>query len=81
MCKALEKEIDTRFASLYQSGQLKAGIANTQMDSEKLEGFKQAMREQFPELELVHLPLTMSIGTHVGPGSLGIGLFRVHTEK
>ena len=74
MCKELEKELHTRFETLYQSGRMKAGIANTLMDGQKLEEFKDAMREHFPDLELFHLPLTMSIATHTGPGSLGIGL-------
>ena len=51
------------------------------MDEAKLEEFKAAMREHFPDLELFHLPLTMSIATHVGPGSLGIGLVRCCQEE
>ena len=81
MCKRLEEELHTRFASLYHQGMMKAGIANTLMDEAKLEEFKAAMREHFPDLELFHLPLTMSIATHVGPGSLGIGLVRCCQEE
>ena len=81
MCKRLEEELHTRFAFLHEQGMLKAGIANTLMDGEKLEEFKAAMREYFPDLELFHLPLTMSIATHVGPGSLGVGLVRCFREE
>ena len=42
MCKELEKELHTRFEALYQSGRMKAGIANTLMDGQKLEEFKDA---------------------------------------
>ena len=81
MCKRLEEELHTRFASLYHQGMMIQGIANTLMDEAKLEEFKAAMREHFPDLELFHLPLTMSIATHVGPGSLGIGLVRCCQEE
>ena len=46
------------------------------MDPEKLEEFKDELRKNFPDMELVYFPLTMSIGTHVGPGGLGIGAVR-----
>lgn len=81
MCKVLEEELHTRFESLYQKGLLKAGIANTLMEEKKLEEFKEGMRERFPDLELFHLPLTMSIATHTGPGSLGIGLVRCYRDE
>ena len=48
------------------------------MDPDKFENFRKEMKENFPDMELVYLPLTMSIGTHTGPGALGIGTFRVH---
>lgn len=76
MCRALDEELNTRFKNLRRDGMLKAGIANTWMEEQKLEEFKNAMREHFPDLELYHLPLPLSIATHVGPGSLGIGLVR-----
>ena len=78
MCKALDKDINTRLGEFYHSGQLKVGIANTAMEADKLEYFKSELKNHFPDLELVHLPLTMSIGSHVGPGGLGIGLVRAH---
>ena len=46
------------------------------MDEERLEQFKNELQNTFPDLELVYFPLTMSIGTHVGPGGLGIGAVR-----
>ncbi len=80
MCKALDKDLHTKFFDLYKNGLLKAGIANTEMDSETLDFFKNEMKKHFPDLELIHLPLTMSIGCHIGPGGLGVGLFRCHEK-
>lgn len=57
---------------------LKAGIAYTQMDPDTLGFFEEEMKKRYPDLELFQLPLTMSIGSHTGPGALGIGLVRFH---
>lgn len=78
MCKALQKDLDTRFSHLKEEGVLKVGIATTLMDQEKFSYFQTEMRCHFPDLELADAPLTMSIGCHTGPGALGIGAFRVH---
>ena len=59
---------------------LKVGLANTPMEPEKLDAFKAEMHENFPDMDFVYFPLTMSIGTHVGPGGLGIGAVRFHDK-
>lgn len=76
MLEALQSDISSRFSHLRERGLLKVGIANTMMKPDKLEEFKDEMRKNFPDMELVYFPLTMSIGTHVGPGGLGIGAIR-----
>ena len=78
MLNALKKDIDTRLAPLRKQGCLKIGLANTKMEPEKLEAFKTELHENFPDMDFVYFPLTMSIGTHVGPGGLGIGAVRFH---
>ncbi len=78
MLNAVKNDVSTRLASLRAQGCLKIGVANTLMEPEKLEAFKAEMQENFPDMELVYFPLTMSIGTHVGPGGLGIGAVRSH---
>ena len=74
----MKSDVSTRLASLRAQGCLKVGVANTLMEPEKLEAFKAEMQKNFPDMELVYFPLTMSIGTHVGPGGLGIGAVRSH---
>ena len=76
MLNAVKNDLSTRLASLKAQGCLKVGIANTLMEPEKLASFKAEMQENFPDMDLVYFPLTMSIGTHVGPGGLGIGAVR-----
>ena len=76
MLDALKHDIDTRLAPLHKAGKLKVGLANTAMEPEKLEAFKKELTDSFPDMEMVYFPLTASIGTHVGPGGLGIGAVR-----
>lgn len=67
MLSAVKNDISSRFSHLREDGVLKVGIANTLMEPEKL--------------ELFYLPLTMSIGTHTGPGALRIGVVRFHKSS
>lgn len=76
MLDALKHDIDTRLAPLHTAGKLKVGLSNTAMEPEKLEAFKKELTDSFPDMEMVYFPLTASIGTHVGPGGLGIGAVR-----
>ena len=78
MLGAVKEDISSRFSQLKDDELVKVGIANTEMESDKLEMFKEEMKNNFPDMELVYSPLTMSIGTHTGPGALGIGVFRCH---
>lgn len=78
MLQAVKDDISSRFSHLDQQGVLKVGIANTPMNEDALSSFRLEMQNNFPDMELVYSPLTMSIGTHIGPGGLGIGTFRCH---
>lgn len=78
MLDALSSDISGRLSHLRQEGMLKIGIANTFMDPDKLVNYKNELQKAFPDLELIYFPLTMSIGTHVGPGALGIGAVISH---
>ena len=78
MLQAVKDDISSRFSHLDQQGVLKVGIANTPMNEDALSAFRLEMQNNFPDMELVYSPLTMSIGTHIGPGGLGIGTFRCH---
>lgn len=78
MCKALRKDLKTKFADLYKNGELMFGIANTYMSEEELEQWKEEFQKEFPGEEILYAPLALSIGCHVGPGGLGIAVFRKH---
>lgn len=76
MLDALNHDMTTRLAPLRRQGKLKIGLANTEMEEAKLEMFKTELAQRFPDMDLIYFPLTASIGTHVGPGGLGIGAVR-----
>ena len=76
MVKALEDEMGGRFRQLREEGKLGLGIANTYMREEEMEEWKQELSSAFPDLELRHIPLTLSIGCHIGPGGIGVGIYR-----
>ena len=78
MCKAVKKDIDTRFSHLKDEGVLKLGMAETAMSDEEFLSWWEKYQEFFPDMEVFHYPLTMSIGCHTGAGALGVGVFRVH---
>ncbi|HIS26783.1 MAG TPA: DegV family protein [Candidatus Pullilachnospira intestinigallinarum] len=80
MVKALHRDLDIRLASQVREGTLKVGMATTLMEPEKLSMWKEELRREFQGLELFHLPLTMSIGCHTGPGALGIGAVRYYRK-
>ena len=69
MLQAVKDDISSRFSHLKEQGVLKVGIANTPMDEGSLAAFRAEMQKNFPDMELVYSPLTMSIGT---------GVFRSH---
>ena len=59
MLDAVKRDIASRFSHLKEQQLLKVGIANTLMDPDKFENFRKEMKENFPDMELVYLPLTM----------------------
>ena len=61
MLQAVKDDISSRFSHLKEQGVLKVGIANTPMDEGSLAAFRAEMQKNFPDMELVYSPLTMSI--------------------
>ena len=50
------RDIAGRLSHLRESGRLKIGIANTHMDADKLENYKNELQKAFPDLELIYFP-------------------------
>lgn len=78
MCEHLREDLDTRFRELADKGELALGMAYTYMDEDEREHWQERLQAEFPGLPFYSAPLTMSIGCHVGPGALGVGLVRIY---
>lgn len=78
MCAALKSDVEGRFKELYDSGELAMGIADTYGADERLEAWMNELRKLFPKFDITHMPLTLSIGCHIGPGGVGVGIYRKH---
>ncbi|HIR93274.1 MAG TPA: DegV family protein [Candidatus Egerieimonas intestinavium] len=73
MLEAVSQDFERRFAGK-EHPQMIAGVAGTCLPQDKVEEWKQALREVFPlAQEVYYNALPISIGCHVGPGAVGIG--------
>lgn len=70
MFKAIEDERDTRFAG--KKYRMNAAYAG---DDSVGEAWKKEIKEHYPDVDIKVYSLPMSISTHVGPGTIGIGIY------
>ena len=82
--KILQKfrsELEGEFSDEYAKGQMVFGIAHTQFKEEALK-FKEEIEKEFPNMKVVMVDnLSLSVACHIGPGSLGVGIFANHFAK
>ncbi len=58
-------------------GQIYIGMAGTLLSDEEIDTYKNILHQEFPLYSVYYNPLPLSIGCHVGPKALGIGLVYV----
>ena len=76
MIDAVKKDIQTRFASLVEKGQMNMYVAHSNCP-EKAEAFAQQLREEFSNIPLTFIdPLALSIACHIGSGSIAVAMAR-----
>lgn len=76
MIDAVKKDIETRFASLVEKGQMNMFVAHSNCP-DKAEAFAQQLREEFPNIPLTLVdPLALSIACHIGSGSIAVAMAR-----
>ena len=78
MVEHLKEDLETRFKDYAEKGELAVGMAYTYMSEEERTQWQEKLQAEFPDLPFYSAPLTMSIGCHVGPGALGVGLIHMH---
>ncbi len=75
MCEALRKDIDGKFSGYKEKCELMLGFADSLMDEEKRDAWKAELQKNFPDMEILYSPLTLSLATHIGPGAVGVAVF------
>lgn len=64
----------------YSANQLRVGVAGAGLDQESIDEWIALAKEKYPESEVYYDPLSASIGTHTGPGAVGIGVSFVRNK-
>ncbi len=77
MIAAIKKDLETRFAKLYNNGEMSLEIAYTNC-REKAEQFAQEVKSAIPNIELTYInPLSLSVSCHIGSGALAVACARI----
>lgn len=75
MIEAIKEDICTRFADAEPS-ELAIGIAGSALDTAIIKEWEEEIFKAFPGMASGYVPLTVSIGCHIGPNALGISVSR-----
>ena len=70
---AMKKDINTRFRQ-YIPSELFLFAAGTLQTQEECDRWIEVLSKEFPEFDIKYYPLSLSIGAHIGPGSIAVGL-------
>ena len=70
---AMKKDINTRFRQ-YIPSELFLFAAGTLQTQEECDRWIEILSKEFPEFDIKYYPLSLSIGAHIGPGSIAVGL-------
>ncbi|WP_300738570.1 DegV family protein [uncultured Dubosiella sp.] len=73
MIDALKKDYKERFSN-YEWNDLCVGAAGTGLSQEEIEAWINMLQKEFPETTVRYSPLSLSIGTHTGPGAIGCAI-------
>ena len=72
MLDAIKKDLEGRFASYMEKGEMKLQVAYTTLAGEA-EAWMEEVKAAFPDLEITRMdPLALSIVCHTGPGVLAV---------
>ncbi len=75
MVKAVQKDLEERFADYAKAGEMCLEIAYTG-NKEEAEEFKKEIEEAFPGYEIHTEPLSLSVACHIGDGALAIACMK-----
>ena len=70
---AIRHDLETRFANVPKE-EIHMFTAGTLQSEEACEQWNELVKKEFPEYDVKYFPLSLSIGTHIGPGSIALGI-------
>lgn len=73
MLEALNEDMQTKF-SYADKSRILVAMAGTALPQEEIECWGQELKKTFPYADFYYNPLSLSIGSHTGPGALGMGI-------
>lgn len=73
MVEALQKDFNHRFDKAKPEN-IHIGIAGTLLSEDEIRAYKETLGKAFPQCKIYYQPLSLSIGCHVGPHAVGIGM-------
>lgn len=73
MIEALKKDYEERF-SMFDWNELCVGAAGTRLSQAEIDEWTAMLQEAFPKTVVRYAPLSLSIGTHTGPGVVGCAI-------
>lgn len=73
MIEALQNDYKTRFSNADLS-RVRVGTAGAGLTPEEAEAWKAEVAAAFPGVDVYYDALSLSVGTHTGPGTYGIGI-------
>ena len=76
---AIRHDLETRFANVPKE-EIYMFTAGTIQSEEACEQWNELVKKEFPEYDVKYFPLSLSIGTHIGPGSIALGVAQIFNE-
>ncbi len=77
MKEAIRKDLNVRFKSLVEEGEMTISVAHTNNYGEA-DIFVTELKEMFPDIPFRFSdPLSLSVACHIGPGALAVGCTRI----
>lgn len=73
MIEAMKNDLETRYAG-FSNAQLTMHTAGSGLDDQTRDNWVNMVQSAFPQFTVDYSPLSLSIGAHVGPMALGIGV-------
>lgn len=81
MLDAIEEDLNTRFKDVDRN-KIRIGAAGTFLNQEDADEWCQMVKDRFSDIfDIWYDPLSFSIGCHVGPNAIGIGIIETSRNK